>query len=258
MIRRVHFAVVLLAWLLPVVARADGPLTVVNVHAWDCPPCLRWQNTYKKDWENSREFKLVRYVEIDSPTIRQAYAERYWPDDLKPLLKTVNRGVPRFLIVKDGRILSNYFGVDHWSNVLADLNRFLAVAPQPAMANTAAASATGSKRYDGAWSVTHVCPDQKEAKGYTLRYTMTVTNGAVMAQRGTEGKPDFSTLTGQIMPDGTAALTVKGLTGSAQFNLGNAQEGVPYGYPVSARFDSTRGTGERTKDRPCTLTFVKI
>jgi hypothetical protein len=247
--RFLEFFAVLLTLLLPAAAQAGDKVTVVNVHAWDCPPCIQWQNKYKKDWIASRAFRQVRYVEIDSPTIRQAYDASLWPQDLRPLLKEVFAGVPRYLIVKDGRIVSNQYGVDHWPLLLADLPKFVAAAP--------AAAGDGAGRYDGAWAVSQTCADHNGAKGYTIKYDMTVSNGRVLAQRGTEGKPDSMTLTGQIAADGSAALSVKGLTGSAAYNLGSAKEGVPFGYPVTARFSASRGSGERTQDRPCKFTFSK-
>jgi hypothetical protein len=105
---------------------AQSQLILINIHAWDCPPCIRWHNTERKKWESSSLYKQVRYVEIDSPTIRQAYDSKYWPADLHPLLKlTGGHGVPRYLIVKDGNIVSDQYGVDHWSYTMADLAKLL-------------------------------------------------------------------------------------------------------------------------------------
>jgi hypothetical protein len=106
--------------------------------------------------------------------------------------------------------------------------------------------------------VTQTCPDHKTAKGYTIKYNMTVSNGRVFAQHGTEGKPDSLTLTGQIKSDGTAALAAKGLTGPSSYSVGNVLEGLPVSYPVPAQFNASRGAGERTKDRPCTFSFEKV
>ena len=111
----------------PGLARAEARLTVVNVSAWNCPYCVKWTNTYKADWLASAEHGKVRYVEIESPTFKQAYAEKYWPDDLKPLLKQIGgTGTPRFLIVRDGGIVSNQAGLNRWAFVLDDLRKMLA------------------------------------------------------------------------------------------------------------------------------------
>ena len=69
----------------------------------------------------------VAWIEVDPPKLKEAYQERYWPGDLKPILDQVPRksGTPRFLIVKDGKIVSNEFGTSKWLATLADLKKIL-------------------------------------------------------------------------------------------------------------------------------------
>ena len=45
--------------------------------------------------------------------------------DLKPILDQVPRksGTPRFLIVKDGKIVSNEFGTSKWASTMTDLKK---------------------------------------------------------------------------------------------------------------------------------------
>jgi hypothetical protein len=108
-------------------ARAASGLQVIYVGGWDCEPCLRWKNAYKATWFESAEFKQVTWVEIEAPKLKEAYQERYWPDDLQAVLKQLprKRGTPRFLIVKDGQVVSNQFGVSHWQQTMADLKQLL-------------------------------------------------------------------------------------------------------------------------------------
>ena len=106
---------------------ADSDLKVIYIGGEDCPPCHRWAKAYKAKWLASPEFRSVTWIEIDSPRFREAYQERYWPGDLKPILDQIPRkaGAPRFLIVKDGLIVSNQFGGTKWEAMLADLKILL-------------------------------------------------------------------------------------------------------------------------------------
>jgi hypothetical protein len=69
----------------------------------------------------------VTWVEIESPKLKEAYQERYWPADLRPVLAQLPRksGTPRFLIVSDGKVVSNEFGTGRWATTMADLRKLL-------------------------------------------------------------------------------------------------------------------------------------
>jgi hypothetical protein len=97
-------------------ARAASDLTVIYVGGLDCPPCTEWKNTQKVTW-----------VEVESPRLREAYKERYWPADLRPVLAQLPRksGTPRFLIVRDGKLVANEFGTGRWAATVADLKKEL-------------------------------------------------------------------------------------------------------------------------------------
>ena len=101
-------------------AAADGALTVVYVGGWDCEPCATWKKRYKAQWLASPEFARVTWVEVESPKLKEAYQERYWPEDLRPVLGTLPKksGTPRFLVVRDGRVIANEFGVSTWTRIL--------------------------------------------------------------------------------------------------------------------------------------------
>jgi hypothetical protein len=108
-------------------ARAASDLTVIYVGGWDCPPCTQWKNTQKAGWLASAEFHKVTWVEVESPKLKEAYQERYWPAGLRPVLAQLPRknGTPRFLIVKDGKVVSNGFGTGRWATTMADLKTLL-------------------------------------------------------------------------------------------------------------------------------------
>ena len=108
-------------------AHAASEPKVIYVGGWDCPPCTTWKNTQKAKWLASPEFSRVTWIEVESPKLKEAYQARYWPGDLKPILDQIPRksGTPRFLIVKDGKIVSNEFGGGQWTATIADLKRQL-------------------------------------------------------------------------------------------------------------------------------------
>ena len=108
-------------------AEAAADLQVIYVGGQDCPPCRRWRATYAARWLVSPEFRKVAWVEIEPPHLKEAYQERHWPEALRPVLAQVPRksGTPRFLIVKDGAIVSNEFGVSKWENTLTELKHIL-------------------------------------------------------------------------------------------------------------------------------------
>ena len=110
------------------IAQAVAGVTVIYVGGWDCPPCIAWKNKEKAGWVASDLYRLVRYVEIESPRLKEAYQDRYWPEELKPVLEQVPRktGTPRFLVVKDGKIVSNEFGGGRWGTTLAAIRKALA------------------------------------------------------------------------------------------------------------------------------------
>jgi hypothetical protein len=108
-------------------ARAASGLDVIYVGGWDCGPCTQWKNKYKAEWLASPEYRKVAWIEIESPKLKEAYQERFWPGELKAVLEQLPRksGTPRFLIVKQGKVVSNEFGGSKWLNTMAQLKKLL-------------------------------------------------------------------------------------------------------------------------------------
>ena len=109
------------------VAQAAPALKVIYVGGRDCQPCTSWKNKYKADWLASPEYKQVTWIEVEAPRLKQAYQERFWPGDLRPILDQLPRksATPRFLIVKDGKVVANEFGGNTWVKILAELKKQL-------------------------------------------------------------------------------------------------------------------------------------
>jgi hypothetical protein len=112
-------------------------------------------------------------------------------------------------------------------------------------------------RFDGIWNVTVQCQAHRGAAGYTKQLVAIVKDGALTAQQGRVGQPNSLTLNGKIQPDGKASIDARGMVGDSRSAVKGLSEGAAYSYRVDAVFDDTRGAGNRSDDRPCSLTFVK-
>ena len=70
----------------------------------------------------------MTWIEIEAPHLTRAYDDSYWPAELRPIRDQLPRksGTPRFLIVRDGKVVANHFNDGNtWANTLADLKRLL-------------------------------------------------------------------------------------------------------------------------------------
>ena len=120
-----------------------------------------------------------------------------------------------------------------------------------------AAPSQGANRFDGNWTVVIRCGEEGGARGYTIGLAGRVSNNVMTLSKGINGQPEWLTIQGSILPDGTAMLQASGLTGPTVYNTGAVPPGTPYGYTVRARFESAQGTGERLGTRPCSLAFSR-
>jgi len=114
--------------LLPVSASAAGRIQVVYVGGWDCPYCTVWKNEYQKVWVDSAWYKQVEWTEVDVPHLREAYQERYWQGELQAIREQLPKksGTPRFIVVRDGKVVSSELGVNKWENTLSLIRTLLA------------------------------------------------------------------------------------------------------------------------------------
>jgi len=104
-------------------ALAQAPLTVIYVGGQDCPPCLQWKNKYRAAWLASPEFRKIQWIEVEPPSLKEAYEARFWGGGLGPILKQLpyRAGTPRFLVVQDGQIIDNQLGRSSWLRILSDV-----------------------------------------------------------------------------------------------------------------------------------------
>jgi hypothetical protein len=108
-------------------ARATAAPQVIYIGGLDCPPCRRWAESYRASWLASPQYQRVTWYEIEPAHLREAYEARHWPEALLPVLGQVPRksGTPRFLIVADGWIVSNEYGVSRWAKTMVMLKKVL-------------------------------------------------------------------------------------------------------------------------------------
>lgn len=115
-----------------------------------------------------------------------------------------------------------------------------------------------AQSFEGEWSVLQVCEATQEgARGYTWRYSARVKDGHLVGQFRDKGQSPSMTLEGRIKADGTASLSARGISGSAEFNQKFATTATPISFEVMARFTGTTGTGDRVGSRVCKFTFTR-
>ena len=115
-----RFALSLLLFLAAGAALAQGKgLEVFYLGAPDCPYCRQWESRTRPAFLASPEGKAVTYVEIHGETLRQPIEARHYPARYKWVYDQVgdSRGVPRFLLAEDGKVVHSAFGTDGFEKV---------------------------------------------------------------------------------------------------------------------------------------------
>jgi TIR domain len=130
-------------------------------------------------------------------------------------------------------------------------------APTPAVPQPTSGPAAG--RFDGLWNTTMDCPKFGTVLAINLQFVTRVAGGHLHGQRGAEGTPSSLTLDGDIAPDGSVTVAVKGFTGDSAYSPNNLPSGVPIRYEFLLHLEDTRGSASihLPLGRPCEFTFVK-
>lgn len=116
------------------------------------------------------------------------------------------------------------------------------------------ANGEAASTFDGSWTIDLECPQSPDgALAFTYQFPGTVQSSIFHGEHGVSGEPGWLQLDGQIQSDGSAAMTAKGLTGASAYSLNHARKGIPYQYPVIAKFDRNFGSGSWTTTRICTF-----
>jgi hypothetical protein len=100
-------------------ALAGGKVQVVYLGTNDCPFCRHWESSRKPELLASPEGKAAIYHEVHGDTLRRPIEARHYPNELKWLGEQLGpqRGVPRFVLVVDGRVALNVMGTEAYQAV---------------------------------------------------------------------------------------------------------------------------------------------
>jgi hypothetical protein len=99
--------------------KPDSRLEVFYLGAPDCPYCQHWEQKERDDLIVWAAGNGVAYAEIIGETLRQPITERHYPPRHRWVYGQIgpSRGVPRFLLAVDGRILLSAYGTNRYSEL---------------------------------------------------------------------------------------------------------------------------------------------
>jgi hypothetical protein len=131
---------------------------------------------------------------------------------------------------------------------------------QQRLAAFGAPSRPAANAFDGNWLVVIACSGSADgAKPYTRRFFATVRNGNMTGESGVRERPAYFLLNGPIQPDGSALLSVSGLTGDPHYTAGAVPPATPFQFTLQSRFGPTQGSGRRieARRRTCEASFAR-
>ena len=85
---------------------------VFYLSAPDCRYCAHWESQSREAFLDSPEGRSVNFVEIRGETLRRPIEARHYPPEHRWVFEQIgpSRGVPRFLIAVDRKIVMSAFG----------------------------------------------------------------------------------------------------------------------------------------------------
>ncbi len=99
--------------------RPDSRLEMFYLSAPDCPYCTHWESQARDELFSWSTGKALAFVEIRGETLRQPITERHYPPEYRWVYEQIgpSRGVPRFLLAVDGRVLLSAYGTNRYKEV---------------------------------------------------------------------------------------------------------------------------------------------
>ena len=109
---------------LPALSRAQSrvpqyqKLDLLYLGTDDCPYCRRWESRTKDAFLASPEGRAVNFVHVKGRTLREPIVEQHYPPEFRWVFEKIgpSRGVPRFLLVMDGKLVMSAFGLNEWED----------------------------------------------------------------------------------------------------------------------------------------------
>lgn len=108
----VRAVLVLVAWLTAPHASA-AEIEMFYLTAPDCPYCRTWEAKSMPELLASPEGRAIRFVEVRGETLRAPIEARHYPPQHRWAFERIgpSRGVPRFVLFANGRIIRNAYGL---------------------------------------------------------------------------------------------------------------------------------------------------
>ena len=109
---------------LPALSRAQSrvpqyqKLDLLYLGTDDCPYCRRWESRTKDAFLASPEGRAVNFVHVKGRTLREPIVEQHYPPEFRWVFEKIgpSRGVPRYLLVMDGKLVMSAFGLNEWED----------------------------------------------------------------------------------------------------------------------------------------------
>ena len=131
MIARLAFALLLTLAAGMACAQAQR-IDVFYLSAPDCRYCAHWESQSREAFLDSPEGRAVNFVEIRGETLRRPIDAQHYPPEYRWVFEQIgpSRGVPRFLIAVNRKIVMSAFGTGGYqTKVLPALKAVLANQP---------------------------------------------------------------------------------------------------------------------------------
>jgi hypothetical protein len=97
--------------------------TVSYIGADDCKYCREWEAQYERHFKALCAARHVTFRAVQVATLRNIRDERYWPNDLKPVLSMFSSrsGSPHFLAISGSRVIVDTHGIVNWQKQILPL-----------------------------------------------------------------------------------------------------------------------------------------
>ena len=87
----------------------------------DCPYCRRWEARTKDAFLSSPEGRELNFVHVKGRTLREPITAEHYPPAYRWAFEQIgpSRGVPRFVLAMDGKVVLSAFGLNEFESSFA-------------------------------------------------------------------------------------------------------------------------------------------
>lgn len=99
----------------------------------DCPYCRRWESRTKDAYLASPEGRALHFVHVKGRTLREPIVAEHYPPEYRWAYEQIgpSRGVPRFVLAMDGRVVLSAFGLTQFDENFVPAVRALVQGQRP-------------------------------------------------------------------------------------------------------------------------------